>query len=188
VRLTCVLALVGGLGVVAAYWMPWFGTQGILLSGAFLNEFLSTTPDLRRVMPGASGGPQEAQQLRGLVLFFPAAGAVGAVIALVAGLSSGRSRLWGMLLAVLGGVRLAGSYASVIAFATVALALRGRAGAAQFFPLRACLFAPLWVFERSVSVYWALYRRVRGADVQTAGVSEPAADTSSTLRASHPRG
>jgi hypothetical protein len=64
VRLTCVLALVGGLGLVAAYWMPWFGTQGLLLSGAFLNQFLSTTPapDLRRVMPGASGGPQEAQQ------------------------------------------------------------------------------------------------------------------------------
>jgi hypothetical protein len=93
-----------------------------------------------------------------------------------------------LLLAVIGGIRLAGSYASVIAFATFALAVRGRAGAAQFFPLRACLFAPVWVFERSVSVYWALFRKLRGADAEAEGVSEPAADTSSTLRASHPRG
>ncbi len=93
-----------------------------------------------------------------------------------------------LLLAVLGGLRFAGSYASVIAFATFALALRGRAGASQFFPLRACLFAPLWVFKRSVSVYWALFRKLRGADVPAPGVSEPAADTSSTLRASHPHG
>ena len=48
--------------------------------------------------------------------------------------------------------------------ASTALALRGRAGAATFFPLRAVLFAPLWVFERSVSVYWALIRRLRGSD------------------------
>lgn len=68
------------------------------------------------------------------------------------------------LLAVLGGLRLAGSYASVIAFASVALAVRGRSGAGAFFPLRAVLFAPLWVFERSVSVYWALLRKLRGAD------------------------
>jgi hypothetical protein len=106
VRLTCVLALVGGLGLVAAYWMPWFGTQGLLLSGAFLNDFLSSTPDLRRVMPGAAGGPQEAQQLRGLVLLFPMAGALGAIVAVAAGLTAGRNRFWGLLLAVLGGVPL----------------------------------------------------------------------------------
>lgn len=68
------------------------------------------------------------------------------------------------LLAILGGLRLAGSYASVIAVASVALAVRGRSGAGAFFPLRAVLFAPLWVFERSVSVYWALFRKLRGAD------------------------
>ncbi len=88
-----------------------------------------------------------------------------------------------LLLAVLGGLRLAGSYASVIAFATFALAVRGRVGAAEFFPLRACLFAPVWVFERSVSVYWALFRKLRGADIETAGISEPAADTAANLRA-----
>ena len=69
-----------------------------------------------------------------------------------------------LLLSVLGGAKLAGSYAGVIAFASVALAMRGRAGAAMFFPLRACLFAPLWVLERSVSVYWALYRKLTGSD------------------------
>ncbi|HEX2060742.1 MAG TPA: hypothetical protein VHK90_08370 [Thermoanaerobaculia bacterium] len=78
-----------------------------------------------------------------------------------------------VLLATLGGARLAGSYAGVIAFASFALALRGRSGAAAFFPLRACLFAPLWVFERSVSVYWALFRKLRGADVDVSRVTVP---------------
>ena len=68
-----------------------------------------------------------------------------------------------MLLAAFGGARLAGGYASAIAFASVALAVRGRIGAGSFFPLRACLYAPLWVLERSVSVYWALFQRLRGA-------------------------
>jgi hypothetical protein len=106
VRLPCVLALVGGLGLVAAFFMPWFGTQGLLLSGAFLNQFLSSTPDLRRFVPGASGGVQEAQMLRGLVDLFPACGALGAVVALVAGLRSTASRGWGVGMAVLGGVPL----------------------------------------------------------------------------------
>ncbi len=77
------------------------------------------------------------------------------------------------LLAVLGGMRLASGYASVIAFASIGLALRGRVGAASFFPMRACLFAPLWVFERSVSVYWALFRKLRGADVDTFSEAVP---------------
>src|SRR5688500_20052127 len=81
-------------------------------------------------------------------------------------------------LGVLGGVQLAGGYASVIAFASVALALRGRAGAAPFFPLRSVLFAPLWVFERSVSVYWALYRKMRGADLEDARVTAAAGESS----------
>lgn len=78
-----------------------------------------------------------------------------------------------VLLAVVGGLQLAGGYAGVIAFASVALALRGRLGASPFFPMRACLFAPLWVFERSVSVYWALLRKLRGAGEDTAGVAVP---------------
>lgn len=70
-----------------------------------------------------------------------------------------------ILLATLGGLQLAGGYAGVIAFATLGLALRGRAGARPFFPLRACFFAPIWVFERSVSVYWALFRKLRGVTI-----------------------
>lgn len=66
-----------------------------------------------------------------------------------------------IVLALLGDARLAGGYAGAIAFATVALAFRGRTGAGAFFPVRACFFAPLWVVERSVSVYWALLRKIR---------------------------
>ena len=69
-----------------------------------------------------------------------------------------------VLLSVLGGIRLAGSYAGIIAAASIGLAIRGRLGATSVFPLRACLFAPLWVAERSVSVYWALAQKLRGVD------------------------
>ena len=42
-------------------------------------------------------------------------------------------------------------------------ALRGRARgtARKFFPLHVCFFAPLWVFERSISTYWAFYWLLR---------------------------
>ena len=80
-----------------------------------------------------------------------------------------------LLLAVLGGPRDAGGYAGTIAFASLALAIRGRAGtAAAHFPMRACLFAPLWVLERSVSVYWALFRKLRGTDEDVSRVAAPA--------------
>jgi len=79
-----------------------------------------------------------------------------------------------VMLAVLGGARLAGGYAGVIAFAAIGLALRGRSGAGTFFPLRTCLYAPLCILERSLSVYWALFRKLRGADVDAAGVPMPA--------------
>lgn len=78
-----------------------------------------------------------------------------------------------VLLAVAGGLQLAGGYAGVIAIASMALAVRGRVGASTFFPLRACLFAPLWVLERSLSVYWALLRKLRGADEDAVGVHVP---------------
>jgi hypothetical protein len=68
-----------------------------------------------------------------------------------------------MLLLLAGGARIATGYAGAVAFASIVLALRGRSGATAFFPLRVCLYAPLWVLERSVSVYWALLRRVRFA-------------------------
>jgi hypothetical protein len=69
-----------------------------------------------------------------------------------------------LLLTLLGEPRFAGIYAGLIAFSSVGLALRGRVGASAFFPLRACLFAPLWILERSISVYWALFRKLRGVE------------------------
>jgi len=62
----------------------------------------------------------------------------------------------GLILALLGGPRVGSAYGAAIAFCSLALAIRGRIGAAAFFPLRACLYAPLWLLERSISVYWAL--------------------------------
>lgn len=71
------------------------------------------------------------------------------------------------VLLLLGGSRVAAGYAGAIAIGSLALAFRGRAGAAHVFPLRACFYAPLWVVERSVSVYWALFRCL------TSGTMEP---------------
>ncbi|HEX3583546.1 MAG TPA: hypothetical protein VH087_17390 [Thermoanaerobaculia bacterium] len=71
-----------------------------------------------------------------------------------------------ILLTMMGGGRLAIGYTSAVAFASIVLAVRGRMGAGAFFPLRACLFAPLWVLERAVSVYWALLQRMRGTVVE----------------------
>jgi len=70
------LSLIGGLALVAAYFMPWFGTQGIVLTGAFLGQFLGGAGDLRRVLPGSSGGQAEVQLLRALVSLFPSSGAL----------------------------------------------------------------------------------------------------------------
>lgn len=100
-----VLALVGGLALVVAFWMPWFGTQvsgqGILLSGDVLGRVLSGTDDLRRFMPGSSGSPWEARGLRALVYFFPVCGALAAILALLTGWVRGR---WLTLLLVAVGV------------------------------------------------------------------------------------
>jgi len=71
-----------------------------------------------------------------------------------------------LLLLLAGGMRVAAGYAGAVAFASIVLAVRGRSGAAAFFPLRVCLSAPLWVLERSVSVYWALLRKVRFAVIE----------------------
>ena len=84
-----------------------------------------------------------------------------------------------MLLTAFGGIPLAGGYAGTLVVASLALALRGRAGAAAVFPFRACLYAPLWLLERSVSVYWALLRKLSGVNVglpvqtRSAGVQPP---------------
>ncbi|MEY2574397.1 MAG: hypothetical protein QOJ87_2610 [Verrucomicrobiota bacterium] len=49
-------------------------------------------------------------------------------------------------------------FAALIAAAMViALVGRLRGVAARHFPLSICLFAPLWILERTLSTYWALY-------------------------------
>ena len=76
-----------------------------------------------------------------------------------------------MLLMAFAGLRAMAGYAGAVAFASIVLAVRGRVGASTVFPLRTCLFAPLWVLERSVSVYWALLRKLRPATVEANAVA-----------------
>lgn len=81
------LALIGGLALAGAYFMPWLGVQvgnqGVILSGDFLGRFLGSNSDLRRFIPGSSGDPAEAQLLRALVYLFPASGALAALLAIL---------------------------------------------------------------------------------------------------------
>jgi hypothetical protein len=104
-----VVALIGGLAVVAAYAMPWFGVsvngQGITLSGQVLARFLSGTSDLRRVMPGATGGPDEVRMLLGLVYFFPACGVLASALATATAWLP-RRRWWDVGLIAIGGLPL----------------------------------------------------------------------------------
>src|SRR5690242_17916378 len=98
-----VLSLVGGLGLVAAFFMPWFSSQGLLLSGQFMHNFLASTnpTDLRRFLPNSS--PTEVQLLRLLVDAFPTYGALAALAALACGFTR-RERLPANI--VLGGTGL----------------------------------------------------------------------------------
>jgi hypothetical protein len=84
-----VVSLVGGLALLAAFYMPWFGSQGVILTGAFLDQLLGSTTDLRRLLPGAAGGPLEVQLLRALVDLFPIAGGLAAVVTLLVTLRPG---------------------------------------------------------------------------------------------------
>jgi hypothetical protein len=105
-----VIALVGGVALLAAYAMPWFGVavggQGVLLSGQFLGRFLSGTTDLSRVLPGAAGGPTEVRLLLALVYLFPACGALATLVAAGTALRARRAR-WNAVLALVGVVPLA---------------------------------------------------------------------------------
>jgi hypothetical protein len=97
---------VGGLALVAAFFMPWFSSQGLLLSGQFLHTFLSSASaaDLRRFLP--SNSPQEVQLLRVLVDLFPVCGAIGAIAALLGALSSPLLAASNVLLGICGAVPL----------------------------------------------------------------------------------
>jgi hypothetical protein len=103
-----VLALVGGLALVGAFFMPWFSAQNLLLSGQFLHEFLRNPGDLRRFVPGSSGTASEAQLLRLLVDLFPASGAVAITATLAGGLLRAGRRAANAILAVSGLVPLVG--------------------------------------------------------------------------------
>jgi hypothetical protein len=65
------------------------------------------------------------------------------------------------LLAATAGAQTAVTFAVCIASAAVALAAFGRRdGAARVVPATVCFYAPLWVFERAVTVYRAVWARV----------------------------
>ena len=55
------------------------------------------------------------------------------------------------------------AFAAAVSLASTLVALRGlvRDRAYGFFPAHTVLYAPLWVLERALSVYWAFYWRVR---------------------------
>ncbi|GAC1317229.1 MAG: hypothetical protein NVSMB2_10740 [Chloroflexota bacterium] len=80
-----VLSVVAGLALLAAFPMPWFSTQGLLLSGQFLDNFLAHPADLGQFLPGVS--VDEARALKVLVDAFPVCGAGIALSALVGGLA-----------------------------------------------------------------------------------------------------
>jgi hypothetical protein len=103
-----VLALVGGIGILTAFFMPWFSSQNLLLSGQFLHIFLSNPGDLRRFLPGSSGSPAEAQLLRALVDLFPACGVLAIVAALAGGLWRAARRPSNVALGASGSVPLVG--------------------------------------------------------------------------------
>jgi hypothetical protein len=100
-----VVALIGALALAAAYFMPWFGVrvgnQGVVLSGEFLGRFLAGNADLRQFLPGVTD-PTEGQRLRLLVYFFPAAGALAAVLALLGMGRASLGRWLDLLLALCG--------------------------------------------------------------------------------------
>jgi hypothetical protein len=103
-----VLALVGGLALVAAFFMPWFSSSGLLLSGQFLHTFLggASAAELRRFVP--AGSPAEVQALRALVDLFPECGALAAAASLVGGLVPAGRGLANVVLGLSGLVPLAG--------------------------------------------------------------------------------
>ena len=106
------LSLVGGLALVAAYFMPWFGVQvqgqGITLSGEFLGRFLARADpaEVGRVVPGLAGSPNELLALRALVCRFPSTGGLAARLAVLATLRPALRRPLDVVLALVGLVPL----------------------------------------------------------------------------------
>jgi hypothetical protein len=103
-----VLALVGGVTLILAFFTPWFSSQGLLLSGQFLHLFLSSAgpSELRQFLPSSS--PTEIELLHGLVDAFPVFGGISAIGALMGGLVRGARAISNVLLGVGGIAPLAG--------------------------------------------------------------------------------
>jgi hypothetical protein len=59
-------------------------------------------------------------------------------------------------------LRAALAFVALVAVVSMLIAARGRwsDGARRFFPASVLLYAPVWILERALSVYWALYWRV----------------------------
>lgn len=68
-----------------------------------------------------------------------------------------------VLLVLLAGSSAAAVCGVLMSAIAVALAVRGRAGAASHFPAAVCLFAPLAIVDRAVSVYCAVIRKLVNA-------------------------
>jgi hypothetical protein len=68
-----------------------------------------------------------------------------------------------LALGLFAGARAVIVFAALVALGSLLVALRGlvRDRAYKFFPARTALYAPLWVLERALCVYWAFYWRVR---------------------------
>lgn len=68
-----------------------------------------------------------------------------------------------LALGLFAGVASLFAFVAVVSLASALVALRGlvRDRAYRFFPASTALYAPLWVLERAVSVYWAFYWRAR---------------------------
>jgi hypothetical protein len=64
-----------------------------------------------------------------------------------------------IVVALLAGARGIEACLGVVAIASTLLALQGwaRGHAPEVFPFYCCFFAPLWLFERTLSTYWALW-------------------------------
>jgi hypothetical protein len=68
-----------------------------------------------------------------------------------------------LALALVSGAAALLTFVAFVSLASVLVALRGlvRDRAYKFFPVYTALYAPLWVLERALSVYWAFYWRAR---------------------------
>ncbi|MFN8526923.1 MAG: hypothetical protein U0821_27780 [Chloroflexota bacterium] len=97
-----VLSLFGGLLLVAAYVMPWFSADRVILTGSFLSQFLLNTTDLRRFLPGSTGGTFEVQLIRLLVYAFPGLGLAAAATAIYGWMRPANRRATNIALGAIG--------------------------------------------------------------------------------------